>query len=246
MIERDKMQTNRCVKEINTMATVLVIEDEHGMDSYLKTELQFEDYQVLIAYDGVAGLQMYQDNPQVDVILLDWMLPKMDGLELLRRIRKNDDVPIIMMTARDYVSDKVAGLDYGADDYITKPFKIEELMARIRVVLRRKGLSGNEITMYQINNLKLDTKAHSVLKDDQFIQLSQREYKLLLVLMKHADQVISRDELLDEVWGTNYEGGTNILDVYIRHLREKIDDSKTELIHTVRGIGYTMRHMDEK
>lgn len=228
------------------MATVLVIEDEHGMDSYLKTELQFEDYQVLIAYDGVAGLQMYQDNPQVDVILLDWMLPKMDGLELLRRIRKNDDVPIIMMTARDYVSDKVAGLDYGADDYITKPFKIEELMARIRVVLRRKGLSGNEITMYQINNLKLDTKAHSVLKDDQFIQLSQREYKLLLVLMKHADQVISRDELLDEVWGTNYEGGTNILDVYIRHLREKIDDSKTELIHTVRGIGYTMRHMDEK
>ncbi|KRM12314.1 response regulator transcription factor [Paucilactobacillus suebicus] len=228
------------------MATVLVIEDEHGMDSYLKTELQFENYQVLIAYDGVAGLQMYQDNPQIDVILLDWMLPKMDGLELLRRIRKNDDVPIIMMTARDYVSDKVAGLDYGADDYITKPFKIEELMARIRVVLRRKGQPGNEITMYQINNLKLDTKAHSVLKDDQFIQLSQREYKLLLVLMKHADQVISRDELLDEVWGTNYEGGTNILDVYIRHLREKIDDSKTELIHTVRGIGYTMRHMDEK
>lgn len=219
------------------MPTVLVIEDEPGMAAYLKTELQFEDYSVLLAYDGLEGLQVYQDNAQVDVILLDWMLPKMDGLGVLRRIRQTDDVPIIMMTARDYVSDKVAGLDYGADDYITKPFKMEELLARIRVVLRR----GHERATYQVNDIQLDTKAHSAVKNGAFIQLSQREYTLLLTLIKNVNQVVSRDELLDQVWGTDYTGGTNILDVYIRHLREKIDDDDSDVIQTVRGIGYTMR-----
>lgn len=171
------------------------------------------------------------------MILLDWMLPKMDGLGVLRRIRQTDDVPIIMMTARDYVSDKVAGLDYGADDYITKPFKMEELLARIRVVLRR----GHERATYQVNDIQLDTKAHSAVKNGTFIQLSQREYTLLLTLIKNVNQVVSRDELLDQVWGTDYTGGTNILDVYIRHLREKIDDDDSDVIQTVRGIGYTMR-----
>ena len=223
------------------MPTVLVIEDEPGMVAYLKTELQFENYAVLTAYDGLEGLQIYQDNAQVNVILLDWMLPKMDGLGVLRRIRQTDDVPIIMMTARDYVSDKVAGLDYGADDYITKPFKMEEMLARIRVVLRR----GHERASYQVNDIRLDTKAHSVVKNDTFIQLSQREYNLLLALVKNTNQVVSRDDLLDQVWGTDYTGGTNILDVYIRHLREKISDTNNDIIQTVRGIGYTMRSTND-
>ncbi len=165
----------------------------------------------------------------------------MDGLGVLRRIRQTDDVPIIMMTARDYVSDKVAGLDYGADDYITKPFKMEEMLARIRVVLRR----GHERASYQVNDIRLDTKAHSVVKNDTFIQLSQREYNLLLALVKNTNQVVSRDDLLDQVWGTDYTGGTNILDVYIRHLREKISDTNNDIIQTVRGIGYTMRSTND-
>ncbi len=170
------------------------------------------------------------------------MLPKLDGLEVMRRIRRHDDVPIIMMTARDYIGDKVAGLDNGADDYITKPFEIEELLARIRVIIRREQRHDEQTqTNYQIADLALDTKPRQVHRAGKIIQLTQREYNLLLILIKHIGETLTRDELLDLVWGVDFEGQLNIVDVYIRYLRHKVDFESQPLIHTVRGVGYTLR-----
>ncbi|WP_367297892.1 response regulator transcription factor [Loigolactobacillus coryniformis] len=223
--------------------TILLVEDETSLISYLKTELEFEDYQVLVALDGLAAWQQYQaHHDQLSLIILDWMLPKLDGLEVMRRIRKHDDLPIIMMTARDYIGDKVAGLDNGADDYITKPFEIEELLARIRVIIRRQSKQNQLRQKYQIADLTLDTKARQVMRDHQLIQLTQREYNLLLTLLRHQDEVQTRDELLNQVWGVDFDGQVNIVDVYIRYLRNKIDhDQDRPLIETVRGVGYLIR-----
>jgi len=223
--------------------TILLVEDEESLISFLKTELKFEDYTVIIARDGKEALARYAEaRKQIDLIILDWMLPKLDGLEVMRRIRKNDDIPIIMMTARDYIGDKVAGLDNGADDYITKPFEIEELLARIRVIIRReKKQVDSPQTSYQVADLLLDTKARQVHRAGQIIQLPQREYNLLLALLKHRGETLTRDELLDLVWGIDFEGQLNIVDVYIRYLRKKIDFESKPLIHTVRGVGYTLR-----
>ncbi|MEY2373984.1 response regulator transcription factor [Lentilactobacillus buchneri] len=204
--------------------TILLVEDEDSLSSYLIPELQLEDYTVYLAKTGTDALQMYENKRgQLDLILLDWMLPKLNGLEVLRRIRRGDNIPIIMMTARDYVGDKVAGLDSGADDYITKPFEIEELLARIRVNLRRQEPSHEDNNTYQIADLSLDTKARQVIRGGSVIQLTQREYELLLTLIKHAGETLTRDELLDAVWGIDFEGQTNVVDVYIRYLRNKID-----------------------
>lgn len=223
--------------------TILLVEDEDSLISFLKTELKFEDYTIIVTKDGQEALTSYASNQQqIDLIILDWMLPKLDGLEVMRRIRRHDDVPIIMMTARDYIGDKVAGLDNGADDYITKPFEIEELLARIRVIIRREQRHDEQTkTNYQIADLALDTKSRQVHRAGKIIQLTQREYNLLLILIKHIGETLTRDELLDLVWGVDFEGQLNIVDVYIRYLRHKVDFESQPLIHTVRGVGYTLR-----
>lgn len=221
-------------------ATVMLVEDEDGLRTYMQSELQFEGYTVLTAATGTAALTTYAENKEnLALIILDWMIPELDGLEVMRRIRRHDDIPIIMMTARDYVGDKVAGLDNGADDYITKPFEIEEMLARLRVILRREH---REIAAaYTVGDLQLNTKTRQVTRAGQQTQLTQREFKLLQVLMQHAGETLTRDELLDMVWGEQYAGQTNIIDVYIRYLRGKIEPSgQPQLIHTVRGVGYVL------
>ncbi|KRM12303.1 response regulator transcription factor [Paucilactobacillus suebicus] len=225
------------------MSTILLVEDEDSLVSYLQTELKFENYEVLVAGDGLEALDIYRDNAgNIDLILLDWMLPKLDGLRVMKKIRETDDIPIIMMTAKDYVGDKVAGLDNGADDYITKPFEIEELLARIRVIIRHLDTKPvDKERIYRVNGLVLDTKARSVKQEDQLISLTQREYNLLLVLMQHVNQVLTRDELLNLIWGVDFEGDPNIVDVYVRYVRGKIDTSDQSIIKTIRGIGYSLR-----
>ena len=223
---------------------VLIVEDEDSLSSYLKTELTFENYEVLVAADGEAAMAQFTDHQDtLGVVLLDWMIPKLNGLEVLRRIRKQTtNLPVIFMTARDYVGDKVAGLDNGADDYITKPFEIEELLARLRVIFRREAQQTQVDPVYQVANLTLDTKSHQVTRDADHVQLTQREYTLLLYLVQHKDETVTRDELLDNVWGVDFVGQTNIVDVYIRYLRNKVDRGHTpELIHTIRGVGYTLK-----
>ncbi len=230
-----------CVKGVASLAaTILLVEDEAGLISYLDSELHFEGYTVLTAQDGQAAWDIWQANQQtIDLILLDWMIPKLDGLEVMRRVRKTSTVPIMMMTARDYVGDKVAGLDNGADDYLTKPFEIEELLARIRVLIRRWRPAAP--TDYQVGDLTLDTKARQVRRAGQLAQLTQREYDLLLALMQHPGEALSRDQLLDAVWGTEFDGQANIVDVYVRYLRQKLArPGAPDLIQTVRGVGYML------
>lgn len=220
--------------------SLLLVEDEESLTTFLASELKFEGYTVTVVHDGLSAWQYYQAyGKDLDLVILDWMLPKLDGLEVLRRIRKNDDLPVIMMTARDYVGDKVAGLDNGADDYITKPFDIEELLARVRVCVRRQNHTPH--STYTVGDLTLDTKARTVRRGDLVAVLTPREYELLLALIQHADTPMTRDELLDTVWGQDFDGQVNIVDVYIRYLRNKLDLPGTApLIHTVRGVGYVL------
>lgn len=222
--------------------TILIVEDDEALLASLTTELQFEDYTVLNARNGKEALTVYETNRgQLDLMLLDWMLPELDGLGVLRRVRKHDSLPVIMMTARDYVGDKVAGLDTGADDYITKPFEIEELLARIRVILRHQHHQEAVDTQLHVADLTLDTRSRQVLRNGKLIQLTQREYELLLYLMRNSGQTLTRDDLLDAVWGVDFEGQPNVVDVYVRYLRRKLrEDPTAPLIHTVRGIGYVL------
>ncbi|MCT4397728.1 response regulator transcription factor [Pediococcus ethanolidurans] len=225
--------------------TVLLVEDEKALVDALTSEFQFEDYKVLTALDGVSAVETYFKNQdEIDLIILDWMLPKLDGLGVLRRIRRESDVPIIMLTARDYTGDKVAGLMTGADDYVTKPFDTEELLARMQVVLRRPRQiqTSQEKPIYQLDDLSLDTGKRQVTRGNHHIQLTQREYKLLLEMFRDIGKTFTRDELLDLVWGVDFDGQPNIVDVYIRYLRNKIDKfpNSKKLIHTTRGIGYTL------
>lgn len=223
--------------------TILIVEDELSLSGYLTKELQFEDFDVVVANDGLAAMASYdQYKNDLLLILLDWMLPKLDGMEVLRRIRKHDQVPVIIMTARDYIGDKVAGLDNGADDYITKPFEIEELLARIRVIQRRAENETEPNQIYQLDDVILDTKAHRVTCAGAEVQLTHREYDLLQFFLAHPDQVFTRDDLLDQVWGADFLGQQNVVDVYVGYLRSKVDgDSPTPLIKTVRGVGYKLR-----
>jgi len=226
------------------MATVkiLLVDDERSLSSFITTELRYEGYEVTVAEDGEEALHQFErKDVEWSMILLDWMLPKLNGLEVCRRIRKTSHVPVIFMTARDYIGDKVAGLDGGADDYITKPFEIEELLARIRVILRRNEFL-NESNILQVADLKLDLSKRTVERFNQGIYLTQKEFDLLVCLMEHNGVVMSRENLINEVWGYDYVGQTNIIDVYIRTLRNKIDtDKNARLIHTQRGIGYSLR-----
>ncbi len=221
---------------------ILIIEDEEKLARFMELELMHEGYSVDKAFDGRDGLSMAECG-EYDLLLLDIMLPGMSGLELLRRLRRTKQVPVIMVTARDQVMDKVTGLDMGADDYITKPFEIEELLARIRVALRKNSVQQARPAQQLVSGaLVLDPARHEVRYGDVPVQLTHREFALLQTLMENRSIVMSREKLLDTVWGYEYVGETNVVDVYIRYLRAKIDDVfGVKLIHTVRGVGYVFR-----
>ncbi|PWF99816.1 response regulator transcription factor [Levilactobacillus bambusae] len=222
---------------------ILLVDDEPSLTSYLEKELTFDGFNVITVHDGTTAWQTYQDH-RGDwlVILLDWMLPEMDGMAILRRIRKEDDVAIIMMTARSYVSDKVTGLDNGADDYLTKPFEIEELLARIRVIQRRANKHQEPAGIYEVGPIKLIPKSRQVSQNGTPISLTQREYDLLLFLMQHPNEALTRDDLLDHVWGADFFGDQNVVDVYIGYLRNKLTPPNAESrLETVRGVGYRLR-----
>ncbi|MFR4509547.1 MAG: response regulator [Enterococcus avium] len=230
---------------------ILIVEDEESLVSFIAEELKYENYEVLIAADGQEALTLFDVNEErVNLLLLDWMLPKVDGLTVARKIRRRSQVPILMMTARDQVVDKVSGLDAGVDDYLTKPFDIEELLARIRVILRREERIQslqNEPIINQYQDLTMDVVKRTVTRDGQTIMLTQKEFDLLYELMKKPEEVFTRDELLNEVWGYDYIGQTHTVDVFVRALRNKLDDDQhPRLIQTVRGVGYVLRADDEK
>jgi len=219
--------------------TILIIEDEEKIARFLELELTHEGYKTDKAFDGRQGLELAETGAY-DLILLDVLLPGLSGMEVLRRLRRQDDTPVILLTARDAVSDKVSGLDAGADDYITKPFAVEELLARVRTVLRKRS---NITPLLEIETLCLDTQSRTVTCNNEPIDLTRREYDLLLTLLENRDVVLSREVLLNKVWGYNYPGETNVVDVYIRYLRAKIDDIYSlKLIETVRGVGYVIKN----
>lgn len=220
---------------------ILIVEDEIKIARFLELELGHEGYTVDQAHDGRDGLNKALNN-QYDLIVLDIMLPSVNGIEVLRKIRQNSEIPIILLTAKDEIMDKVIGLDMGADDYITKPFAIEELLARIRTALKRKLQKVELPKAIEIGALKLDPDKHSVTFENELLELTKREFDLLRHLIENKNIVSTRDRLLEEVWGYDYVGDTNIVDVYIRYLRSKIDEKyNIKLIHTIRGVGYIIK-----
>jgi len=220
---------------------ILIVEDEEKLARFLELELTHEGYAVDKAFDGRTGLDM-AENGSFDLILLDVMLPQLSGLELLRRLRRSHETPVIMLTARDAVMDKVTGLDMGANDYITKPFEIEELLARIRAALRKRTPKQEPSGILVSGRLSLDPARYAVSFGGEALSLTNREFDLLRALMLNRGIVLSRERLLEQVWGYEYFGETNVVDVYIRYLRQKIDDQYgVKLIHTVRGVGYVFR-----
>jgi len=229
-------------KEI--VQNILIIEDEAKISRIIQLELEHEGYKVKTAETGIAGLEMFY-NEQWNLVLLDIMIPELNGMEVLRRIRTSGDMtPIILLTARDSIFDKVSGLDHGANDYITKPFQIEELLARIRACLRINQRMGKKVEeqILTIADLKVNINTRIVIRDSINIDLTPREFDLLIYLIKHQNYVLSRDQILTQVWGFDYYGDTNVVDVYISYLRKKIDDSfHSPLIHTVRGVGYVLK-----
>ena len=222
-------------------ARILIVEDEEKIARFLELELQHEGYEVQKAADGRTGLELAESG-EFELMVLDVMLPQLNGLEVLRRLRLNSQLPVILLTARDAVMDKVAGLDMGADDYITKPFAIEELLARIRVMLRKKTQVQEEPSQLQCGELRMDAQRHEVYYAQTPVSLTYKEFSLLQILLENRDIVLSRDTLLERVWGFDYMGETNIVDVYIRYLRQKLDDCfGVKIIHTVRGVGYVIK-----
>ncbi|WP_415306156.1 response regulator transcription factor [Clostridium perfringens] len=224
------------------MIKILIVEDEEKIARFIELELIHEGYKVIKADNGRIGLEI-AERGESDLIILDVMLPEINGLEVLRRIRKVSEVPIIMLTARDAVMDKVSGLDAGADDYITKPFAIEELLARIRTALKKRVFTvKKDEDVIRCGLLTLDKMRHKVMYGDTEIELTNREFTLLQILMENKNIVLTRDVLIEKVCGYNYVGETNVIDVYVRYLRTKIDDVfKVKIISTVRGVGYVIK-----
>lgn len=227
--------------------TILIVEDEEKIGRFLELELKHEGYEVLKAENGRDGLEKAESG-KADLVVLDVMLPELNGFEVLRRLRKKSDIPVIMLTAKDEVMDKVAGLDGGADDYMTKPFAIEELLARIRLVLKKSvGLQNTDKNQSSAGKLMyhkviMDVQRYEVSYDGNKVELTHREFELLRVLLENKNIVISRDTLLEKVCGYDYMGETNIIDVYVRYLRSKLDDVYGEkIIQTVRGVGYCIK-----
>lgn len=224
-------------------ARILVIEDEDRIASFLERGLTYEGYRVDVAADGPMGLTMARENPP-DLVVLDWMLPGMDGLEVCRRLRAGSQVPVLILTAKDAVADRVQGLDAGADDYVVKPFAFAELLARIRALLRRSGPGEPEILRF--GDLVLDTGTHRARRGNRVIDLTAKEYDLLELFLRHPRQVLTREIIYDRVWGYDFGGESNIIEVYVRYLRQKISSgAEPRLIHTVRGVGYVLREEEE-
>lgn len=224
---------------------ILIIEDEEKIARFVELELSYEGYRVQKAGDGREGLAMLESQ-SFDLLLLDIMLPGINGIEVLRRVRKNSRIPVIMLTARDSVVDKVTGLDSGADDYITKPFAIEELLARIRTALRKtQNGDTHSGAAFSLGKLTVDSASRKATMSGDLLELTKREFDLLQYLLENKEIVLTRDVLLQRVWGYDYQGETNAVDVYIRFLRGKIDDAYgVKYIHTVRGVGYVMRETE--
>jgi len=221
-------------------ASILLIEDEVKLARFIQLELDCEGYQTTVAHDGLSGLTSARES-DFDLIVLDWMLPGLSGLEICRRLRSTGNkVPIILLTAKDEVSDRVAGLDAGADDYLVKPFSIEELLARVRAHLRRT--QEPNLDVLQFEDLSLNRRTREVFRAGRAIELTAKEFDLLEYLLSNPRQVMKRDRILEQVWGYNFVGDSNIIEVYIRYLRLKLEDShQARLIHTVRGVGYVLR-----
>lgn len=227
-------------------AKILVIEDEQGISRFLSLELEHEGYSVTCESDGRRGLDLALGQ-DFDLLILDVMLPSLNGIEVLRRLRQSKDIPIIVLTARDKVIDKVAGLDLGASDYMTKPFAIEELLARVRLHLKTKIKTASSSSKYVLGKLEVDTESRTVKYDSNLIDLTKKEFDILVYLLDNKNIVITRDKIIDSVWGYDYHGATNFIDVYIRYIRSKIDSVYgVEIIKTVRGAGYVIRDVDSK
>lgn len=224
------------------MIKILIVEDEEKIARFIELELVHEGYEIIKTNNGRTGLEIAEKG-EVDLIILDIMLPQLNGLEVLRRLRRTSDIPVIMLTARDAVMDKVSGLDAGADDYITKPFAIEELLARIRTALKKRVVTIKKDTeVIKCGLLSLDKMRHRVIYDDIEIELTNREFTLLQILMENKNIVLNRDVLMEKVCGYDYIGETNLIDVYIRYLRTKIDDKfNIKIITTIRGVGYVIK-----
>ena len=223
-------------------ARILIIEDDQAILTFLRRGLAFDGYQVETAEDGQTGLVMARDKPP-DLVVLDWMLPGLDGLEVCRRLRLGGSIPIMMLTARDSVSDRVQGLDAGADDYMVKPFNLDELLARIRALLRRTKPSRPKI--YQFEDLTLDTGTRQASRGERIIDLTAKEYELIELFLRHPRQVLTREMIYDDVWGYDFGGESNIIEVYVRYLRQKLEEGdEKRVIHTVRGMGYVLREAE--
>jgi two-component system response regulator MprA len=220
-------------------ARILIIEDDEAILKFLRRGLAYEGYQVDTAAEGQSGLSLALDN-QYDLIVLDLMLPGIDGLEVCRRLRAGGPVPILILTAKDQVTDRIQGLDLGADDYMTKPFNLDELLARIRALLRRAQPSRPQVLRFA--DLSLDTGTRQASRGDRVISLTAKEYELLELFLRHPRQVLTREVIFDRVWGYDFGGESNIIEVYIRYLRQKLEsDNEPRLLHTVRGMGYVLR-----
>ncbi|WP_315514581.1 response regulator transcription factor [Leptotrichia wadei] len=223
---------------------ILVVEDEQNLNDIIVKRLILEKYGVDTCFNGNDALE-YIFSTEYDVIVSDIMLPGIDGFEILKRIReKGIKTPVLLLTALDGIEDRVKGLDYGADDYLVKPFAFDELMARIRVLLRRNSTNGNSnaSNIFSIANLTVNCNSHDVFRNDVPIKLSTREFTILEYMIRNKERVLSREQIEQHIWNYDYEGGTNVIDVYIRYLRKKIDkDFEPKLIHTVRGIGYVLK-----
>ena len=224
---------------------ILIIEDEYNIARFLQLELEHEGYEVGISHDGREGLDKACSD-YFDLLILDVMLPSLNGVEVLRRLRQKSDMPVVMLTAKDEMNDKILGLDIGADDYMTKPFAIEELLARIRVIFKRmdnyKASKPQNDSILRIKGVNLDIDRYTVTYKEKNIDLTKREFELLKDMMQNKNLVITREMILAKVWGYEYMGDTNVVDVYIRYLRSKIDDQfGIKLIHTIRGVGYQIK-----
>ncbi|WP_317855541.1 response regulator transcription factor [Chakrabartyella piscis] len=224
---------------------ILLIEDEVKLARFVELELQYEGYQATMSHEGREGLKLALEG-NFDMILLDLMLPGLTGMEICRRVRKASNVPIIMLTAKDEVIDKVAGLDSGADDYLTKPFAIEELLARMRVAFKHCEDTTVKKVLLRAQDLEVDTEKRMVTVSGEVVELTKKEYELLVYLVQNKNIVLTREQILNEVWGYSYIGETNVVDVYIRYLRAKIDETfEKKFIHTIRGVGYYVKEDEE-
>lgn len=221
---------------------ILIIEDDEAIVRVLSRSLAYEGYTVHSATDGESGLAVARDT-HPDLVILDWMLPGMDGLDVCHRLRATGKVPILILTARDTIQDRVQGLDAGADDYMVKPFEVEELLARVRALLRRT--QPERIPVLTFADLSLDTATRQATRKGRTISLTAKEYDLLELFLRHPRQVLTREMIFDRVWGYDFGGESNVLDVYVRYLRQKLESgNENRLIHTVRGVGYVLRETE--